>query len=81
MKSLDEKKNKWVPSFKCRTKKKGPRKCNLQKRKGRVPRFMVSRVEKKKTRDLKFNLDRVIKYMLPHLQLCWLNAVLMQFSL
>ena len=43
------------------------------KRKGHVPRFMLSRAGKK--------LDHVKKYMLPRLQLCWLHAVLMQFPL
>ena len=35
----------------------------------------------KNTRDLKFNLDHLKKYMLPHLHLCWLNAVLVKSSL
>ena len=46
MKSLD-KKNKWVPSL-VLNKEVRPQKMLLAKRTGHVPRFMVSRVEKKK---------------------------------
>ena len=72
------KKNKWVPLL---VLNKEVRLWNilLAKGKGRVPRFMPSRGGKRNTRDLKLDLDHVIKYMFTHLQLHWLNVVLVQF--